>query len=307
MIKPKTLLVLGAGASYAYGFPLGFELRKQLENHDLSEEQMAQLAEAGFDPTKLMQFAMSLRMAFSFSTIDAFLARFHDHCFGIASFRIAQILLDLEDIDSFTQPRGNDNWYYHFVNQLDKTNKDDLHSLNESEFKVITFNYDRSFEAYLHYALQHRFDDVTPPEIEAALNRIDILHIYGQLGKLEWQNNCETIPIPFAEQDKSHKHYSAAASGIRVIGQTADDNEAVTLARKFVAEAERIYILGFGFDETNVELLQLENKIEGQKRFASCYKINNGKQRRYAKEYSITFANDNFLVEQVLDELEPLS
>ena len=71
MITKQTVLILGAGASHPYGFPLGRGLFDKVVN-DNSSNLLKSMSEAGFEPDELDKFRLELRRSL-FQSVDAFL------------------------------------------------------------------------------------------------------------------------------------------------------------------------------------------------------------------------------------------
>ena len=72
MIKQNTLLILGAGASVDFGFPLGSALVREI--YDFLEEETKQfyaLCFAGFAEPQIQEFKKAL--SFENASIDSFL------------------------------------------------------------------------------------------------------------------------------------------------------------------------------------------------------------------------------------------
>src|SRR5512136_2893926 len=108
MIAPSTVLVLGAGASKPYGFPLGNELKAEIAEslRATKEDQFNQLVECEFDAEFVVEFQSALHDSI-YETIDDFLDSRPTYR-RIGSFAIAQSILRHE-IDANLAARGG--WY----------------------------------------------------------------------------------------------------------------------------------------------------------------------------------------------------
>lgn len=135
----------------------------------------------------------------------------------------------------------------------------------------ITFNYDRSVEAYLSMALQARYHK-SEADVADMLSTIPIVHVHGHLGILPWQkyaaernkvhyglDNCPLVKTndPVREYDSTVNPamIREAAKGIKIIFEDMDETPEFCYARKLIQRAEIIYFLGFGYNRTNMRRL----------------------------------------------------
>jgi hypothetical protein len=246
--SPKTL-VLGAGASYAYGFPLGSKLRQRILTLPDSTAKKAGIIRERTEKRDRRNFA-HFQTNFLHSqmySIDAFLGRRPE--FGeIGKKFIAAILLQCENSDLlFREEPERDHWYQYLFNQLAQREWDDL---TFDDLSVVTFNYDRSLEHFLYVTLQSTYGKSTH-DVSEKLKTLRIIHVYGSL--------CDALPGA-----PGYLHYDgeldidkveAAAEGLLVIPEGRIDSPTLVQARKALSEADSICFLGFGFDAANVERL----------------------------------------------------
>ena len=259
MITVPTTLVLGAGASKPYGFPSGAELRALLSNANNLRGMI------GFNESEIQEFS-SVFSRSGMPSIDAFLARRGTHkvrsdswCTfsDIGKAAIAYCLIKNEHPDRLFSSNLDDHWYQYLWSLI----ADSLGSFGENKLHIITFNYDRSLEFYLLTALQSSFG-ISAAEAAIHLKKIPILHVYGQLGELQ-----EAIQArdgrAYSNNVSSAGPIEVAAAGIRVIDESRDDDAVFEQAYSYLKSAQRIYFLGFGFDETNVRRLRLDTLVQG--------------------------------------------
>ena len=275
MIEKPTVLVLGAGASIPYDFPSGQGLKDQickelvLEKGILWATLVRQGNIASFDKTFIEQFGHDLMRSPSYS-VDAFLEHREDYL-DIGKKAIADVLLRREKtnnlFDKFIVNRLNHrnfekDWYQYFYNHyLDVP----FEEFSRHSLAIITFNYDRSFKQYLFECLKNKHNKSNAECAEQVLN-IPILHVYGKLGALPWEQS-ESTAIPYDSYttvilDWKQK-VNQAAENIKIIHH--DDvkvSEEFEHAHILLNEAERIYFLGFGFHETNVKRLMPEELMK---------------------------------------------
>jgi hypothetical protein len=108
MIEKNVVLILGAGASKPYGFPLG----QELIDHIMTIGDKPPLLP--FDPTELLRFQRALKLAGK-TSIDAFLERQDAEFVLIGKQLIAYLLSRYENegdlYDTKRQGEDNKRWY----------------------------------------------------------------------------------------------------------------------------------------------------------------------------------------------------
>lgn len=117
MINNPLLLVLGAGASKPYGFPLGSELRLELCNlkNDSSIFRHALVKHANLDDNQIREVAKSFKLS-GIKSIDAFLAVRSEFA-TIGKLAIAGYLLS-KDHQIVAEHDLDDDWYLELWNAL---------------------------------------------------------------------------------------------------------------------------------------------------------------------------------------------
>jgi hypothetical protein len=243
MIIKRTVLILGAGSSTHIGYPLGKALVNaicaRLENKQIPDE-----AKKAFSSGQIDAFYDRLRNS-HYPSIDTFLER-NPKMSEMGTLFIADCLKQYEDQKSFAAPK-DPGWYVHLLDALATPGTDTLESLTTAPLTIITFNYDRSLEAFLHRAVKHRYD-VSDDDAWCALSSIPFIHPHGILG--------EYPAVPYtASLDRVS--LSTIANKIKIIYQLAgndDDfrNDAFKEANLALIQAERIVFLGFGFHDDNI-------------------------------------------------------
>jgi len=247
--SPYKVLVLGAGASLAYGFPLGKDLRHRILNIGVQTAKLSGLVRERFeeqDIRLLTKFQESFRSSQLYS-IDGFLGKrpsFSD----IGKKCIAQILLACEGSkELFSEKDGKDHWYQYLFNHIAQRDWDDL---TFDDLAVVTFNYDRSLEHFLYVTLQSAYGK-SAADAAKKLKQLRIVHVYGSL--------CEHLPEEPGYRSCDGKFdmekVEAAAKGLVVIPEGRVDSETLVTARKWLSNARSICFLGFGFDDMNVDRL----------------------------------------------------
>ncbi len=288
-----TVLILGAGSSQPYGFPLGGELKndvvKELKEAVASNSPGKPLhwALMAFEPKKPRQFADRLP-ASAVPSVDTFLQDNPDFL-HLGKIAIAGCLMKHEDKDTlYGRPRD---WYQYLFNTLARPGQWDRFCLKE-EFAIITYNYDRSLEQYFFSALQNKYGK-RDEEVALAMKRLPIIHLHGQLGYLPWQAHNYAAGfesfIPSCGQYSPELSYEAiieAAEGIFITHEMEEaekdramkgPHDAMTLlvqkerkqvvkrAHETLSKATDIYFLGFGYEARNLARLELAKHIQGKK------------------------------------------
>ncbi len=156
-------------------------------------------------------------------------------------------------------------WYQYLLRAI-KANS--FEGVANNILTIITFNYDRSLETYLLMALQKMYKGVARDAAVDILNQIPIIHLHGQLGMLGWQTeNHDGRPY---EGRMSPEIIKESANGIRIVHEAEAMSREFEQARRAIAEAKRVFFLGFGYDEANLSRLKIT--WTRKKDFAgSCY------------------------------------
>ncbi len=92
-------------------------------------------------------------------------------------------------------------------------------------------------------------------ECAEKVRAIPIIHLYGHLGLLPWQDkeNGITYEGKFPDQDSFMK----AISGIKIIHDDLDikSDDQFLRARNIISNTNNVLFIGFGYDKTNIERL----------------------------------------------------
>jgi hypothetical protein len=142
-MSSKILFILGAGASADLGFPTGDFKARILEAADWLKANPVRRASSND--------AISFRNLFkkaAIGSIDAFLQlrereNLKPNLYGVARTAIARTLLPIEK----TSAEGRNDWYGAFAESL-------LRNPPQERIGILTFNYDRSLEFFLHRAFE---------------------------------------------------------------------------------------------------------------------------------------------------------
>jgi hypothetical protein len=256
MITTPTALVLGAGASYPYGFPTAKGLKEDICRTFASEKSLPNIfrsEECTRPPEQFLQF----REAFLRSgqpSVDAFLER-RPAFLEVGKLAIAFCLMPFEKEETLYHPdsnRGRD-WYEYLSVKLNSS----FEQFGDNKLSIITFNYDRSLEHYLLNSLVY-LHGKDRDECAKALEKIPIVHVYGQLGEHPYPKEGSQQYRP--DQVQHFRYVETAADGIKLYHEEAD--EASARARELLTGAQRICFLGFSYNQFNVARLKLHQPFD---------------------------------------------
>ncbi len=290
MFDRQTVIVLGAGASAQFGFPLGDELRNQIISgianvrNKLKESDFARLeptsaqnvdffnknrfgALASYMSSALAQPYLTenvrqgdvLPRLFAFhkditsqthDTVDQFISANPIHQFIGKVLLSQQIMLGMYErvehqlrLRSFAgrEYDGRRNWYQQLINRI--RHGTDGQSLADNKLHVVTFNYDHSLER----ALEESLGNTQIHQGADYKKVVRIFHVNGTPSEL-----------PRVVTDVG-KFISECAQNFHLVEEAVSSEvEEVRIgARRAISNAERVYVMGFHFDSSNVEAIGL--------------------------------------------------
>lgn len=240
MINRPTVLILGAGASTHVGYPLGATLINDLCNNRGTGKEGEFPNDWTVDDTD--RFITRLSRS-GYYSIDAFLETVPDFA-EMGKYLLAREIKRHESIDRLFPP-NNSGWYQYLFNSLlDNSNPVGFES---SQLSIVTFNYDRSIEAYLHETLIARFD-ISHKEASGLMSNLPIIHVHGSLGSYP--------DIPYTSICEPSELYGISKQ-IQIIHEVKDQgddfcNQEFEIANTLLNKAERVFFLGFGFHPDNI-------------------------------------------------------
>jgi hypothetical protein len=241
------VFVLGAGASMPYGYPSG---------RGLVENIISPSPDIRFFTNHADFQAFQKRLTNSQApSVDTFLGRDSKGTFEqVGKLAIAETLLHCESYSRLFRDKTDDDWYpFVFNTMLAKIRR--LEEVRHLPLSFVTFNYDRSLEQFIYVYLTSNFPDSTPEEVATVVADIPIVHVYGWLGPLDWQ---EPFGRPYGEQATLDSVLMAnAAKRIAILHQSKDDSPEFATARELFETAHSIWLLGFGYHPENMSRLRL--------------------------------------------------
>lgn len=298
VIERKTVFVLGAGASWHYGYPTGEELISAMitsaerlsaycalrkKSHYIFQA-VPEYVEERMDRSKGVQGIISgwdkvygesqllieRLQAVRPLLIDHFLA-WNETLRPIGKLLVASAILECEAAGVIRQ-----DWYRFIVHKLvyGCAKSSDLFRNN---VHFLTFNYDTSLEFHLFKALSS-LDILNSDDVREFLTRERIVHPYGSVhpripSRIDFINVTVARELghrafgnpPIFDQDFGPPKLFLdacylASKNLKTIDPHDKelDVDSLATARKWIAEAEVVYILGHGFDANNSSRIGLE-------------------------------------------------
>jgi hypothetical protein len=280
MFRAKTLLIVGAGASYEVGLPIGSDLlRTIVQMTDLRFQRSEQThgSPALLEALKAAlwpsvheavdehiragwQLAKSAQQAIS---IDNLIDALEDPKVElVGKLGIAQAILQAEgqspafrQSDSHTPSldisKFAGTWYATLTKLLtENVRKSEVDGIF-SNLEIINFNYDRCLEQYLPFSLSEYYG-LEVKRFQTILGDLPIHRPYGSVGRLPWQSG-DAPEVAFGRPDPDS--VAMVSRGLRTFTEQVRDEAALRAIRAAVSRADRIVFLGFGFHRQNVELI----------------------------------------------------
>lgn len=268
-LMAKLVIVTGAGASkdFCEDFGTGNELLKAIL-YGVSDSQKGYLNQVILQLEKVNQELgrklANERVAFAETlykhvvsedwntSIDRFI-NLEPSYKDIASFCIAFHIAGYEGA-SFKNFNYNEHWLFRLCNILE-------HFFKKKELpdiEVITFNYDRLIESYIHWYFTNRglFDK----GVSEFINK-RIFHVYGSIGKLPFQERLENSGILYGMHNSRSEFMNESSKKFSLMYHGPDINDTQeSILKKSIENAGEVWFMGFGFDEFNCAKLGIEKK-----------------------------------------------
>ncbi|HEV3301979.1 MAG TPA: hypothetical protein VG055_20155 [Planctomycetaceae bacterium] len=265
MLQKPLVVITGAGASYAFGYPLGAELVRRI--YDLKGLDSPFIRELNL--TGPFDDLIEAIEGLDHSSIDRVLQT-RDELWPVGRIAITECLLKCENIKNLslhtgtgpTDSRTQGRWYGKFFELLTARVQDFPHFAS-LPISFVTFNYDRSFDYFFWRWLHKKWPKDGSKIDEYLLNR-PIIHLHGQFGKLPFQlpKDQRSEAVEYASHESlSVEQLKRVSEGIRIVhDDTLSNSDEFTAARLVLGNAAAIVILGFGYDDVNFKRLSLHRR-----------------------------------------------
>jgi hypothetical protein len=283
LLRKPTLFVLGAGASFELGMPLGVTLAVQIAdylkfkfdysriiegNFDLFEALRSHFSSSDRDQSKLnshLNAASRVRNGIRIArSVDNYVD-FHRGDLEVqmmAKLAIFDCILKGEKASKLSQkPDGSKSlydvdklektWIHEFVSLLfDGVSKDQLDNVF-TNLSVISFNYDRCLQQGLVLAL-HNLYHLDLSSCNNLVDKLEIVYPYGSLGPLNSRASAEAIPFGV---DMYKGLLFEKSKAIRTYTEQQMDTSEIEKIESFVIKSQNIVFLGCAFHPQNIKAL----------------------------------------------------
>lgn len=275
-------LVVGAGASYELGLPLGSTLKSKIKEALSTKDEAFSLAsyfknsrigsalsllagELNANPDEVFEAASRIRVGISHSiSIDNLIDSHRgDKLIEAAGkMSIVECIAQAEQTSRLAISTnlskdflGVDScWLSPFVERLFENCQWSNLSDRLSRVCFVIFNYDRCVEHYLLNAIVAHYGK-TPLQAAALLKNVSFIHPYGKIGRLPWQAGSDE-GIAFGSPPEGYQ-LLALSKQIRTFTEQKSDDETLKRLRHTLAYSRRVIFLGFAYHRINMQLLQL--------------------------------------------------
>jgi hypothetical protein len=251
--NPVTL-ILGAGASKPYGFPMG----RTLVARTLAMDPSSTARQLAVDKSLIRDLQKALGYSLS-DSIDAFLET-RENFLEVGKAIIAVLLIPMEEpTDAWIKDETSPRWY-DYLWKMVRTHK--VEDFKANRLRIVTYNYDRSLEFALLRAIQNTYG-VSDGEAADLLRLIPIVHVHGTLGQLP-----ELAPVPDPRLTRKYSpeltqnDIAVAGRCIKISHENIDDTPELQRARDLMKDSSAVVFLGFGYHRRNVERLRLHEHLQ---------------------------------------------
>lgn len=279
MFRAKTVLIVGAGASAEFGFPLGGALLEDIAERVNIGYNFGRLERGDYVVAEALRCALNAREDLTSynehlhsawqlvasskqgRSIDNVLDALEDEkASRVGKFGIVRSILAAEEASPLSKwadhfPEAMDigafskTWLDHLAKVLiEDRRKSDIENVFEN-LSIINFNYDRVIEHYLPFVLANYYG-LKPAAVREVMPTLPILRPYGKAGSLPWEDGGE--PVRFGKCEAAD--VELAARQILTFTEQISDKQLMANMRQVIAEADRIIFLGFGFHRQNLAL-----------------------------------------------------
>jgi hypothetical protein len=291
MFDVKTVFILGAGSSKEANLPTGIELAPQISKlldirfedggrrvgtgDQIIEQSLRTIAQRqGRNANELFRKCRQIGAGIGYTTsIDNYINLHADDpdialCGKIA---IVRAILQAEhgsylfDGDAsrtqYNQDRISESWFIRFIRGLSSEIPKSKIGELFNNVAIINFNYDRCVEHFLFGAVRTLYS-LDAAETAKVIATLQIIHPYGTVGELPWQN-----PNGVAFGDVERTDLENLSARIRTFAEQVAEKETIDKIRLELLSGRKHVFLGFAYYRQNMELLttgkQLATRVFG--------------------------------------------
>lgn len=154
------------------------------------------------------------------------------------------------------------NWIEYIINNflVDESKK---LSFFKNTPQFITFNYDNFFEKKIFKHLISYHSNAKELALKT-VNKINVLHVYGDINSLYYENNLDTKADENMNEDRDINNaleleiYRHSMNGLKVIGEERNSSDKEKISNSIferMKDIKQILFLGFGFDVLNTSII----------------------------------------------------
>jgi len=289
VFKNPTVLILGAGASCECGMPLGGALRDRIAdglNFRFDDDSRMKSGDGSLYELLKNHYKSNYNDALwsgrriagaakDFPSIDELLHFLRKETVAVDIGKLAIVYYILGYENNFRTPQTgqpdfgglSESWYAQFFSMaISGVNKEDIVKIFDN-VTFINFNYDRTLECYLYYALMRA--SITADVAGHIVSRMKTIRPYGALGTTDWQSE---VSVGGAQDQTIFDRVALIRTFTEAYTTELKDRIEVALHN-----SKLVLCLGFGFHHQNMQLLSstLEDrrKDNGRKVFATMKDI----------------------------------
>jgi hypothetical protein len=284
MITTPTVFVLGAGASVDFQFPTGWGLlRKVVEEFRVDTQSRLILKNCmPISDEAMNSFVKALDQSGE-NSVDTFLEK-REQFIDLGKAMMAVILIRLEHEINLFSGSAQTNWMRYLLSKMQGKTLDDF---AKNEVAFITFNYDRSLEHFLCTTLSHSFGKTEEECGAIIVDRIPIVHLHGQLGFLPWQKSKTSRPYGDAIDSRV---LDMCVREVKIVHEGIENRKAqFDQAKNFLHKADRIYFLGVGFNNVNLDRLNVMG-LQENKAWSTAFGLTDQEYRVASQKYGLRLA-----------------
>lgn len=277
-MSQETVYVIGAGASFEVGLPVGEELKNAISKVLYLEFDYGSFSKGDYDVYDALRrhnkenvndylrecrhISDNMPLAIS---IDNFIdsERGNERLALCAKIGIVKSILHAEKSSLlYVDPSAGreqinfssleSTWYLPFFRSLTENLRADELEGRFNQITLVIFNYDRCIEHFLLNALKSYYR-LSEKDAASLISCLTIIHPYGKVGYLPWAKQDNLEKMVFGGQANSHNLISFAGQ-ISTFTEGAHSAEIEALRGK-MAHTKRLVFLGFAFHRLNMELM----------------------------------------------------
>jgi hypothetical protein len=146
-------------------------------------------------------------------------------------------------------------WFFNFAKNInDGVRKTEIARIFD-KVSFVVFNYDRCFEHFMFHALQSHYG-ISDVDAGAVMKTLKIIHPYGTIGDLPWQDKERGIPFGFFV---NRVNMEFMASRIKTYSEQLESKDLLGAISGAIRLAHTLVFLGFSYHPENMKLLASES------------------------------------------------